>query len=168
MEEGDEEEGAGAAVATASAAELKMSELEAEIVRMKEVNLENTRLREEIEVNLENVTRLREEMLKEVILESTQLREENAQLKLTAEAHGPVIELAAEEDEKEEDAEFSMRPDTESMHDLFTESMHGLFEGTRSGGGGSRAGGEEDEKDDDGIAAGWGQHPVRSGETYTI
>ena len=76
----------GAVMVTVSAAELKMSELEAEIVRMKEVNLENTRLREEIEVNLENVTRLREEMLKEVNLESTQLREENVQLKLTAEA----------------------------------------------------------------------------------
>ena len=47
----------GAVMVTVSAAELKMSELEAEIVRMKEVNLENTRLREEIEVNLENVTR---------------------------------------------------------------------------------------------------------------
>ena len=58
VEEGDEEEGAGGAVVTVTAAELKISELEAEV---KEVNLEVARLREENEkVNLE-VARLREE-----------------------------------------------------------------------------------------------------------
>ena len=77
----------------------------------------------------------------------------------------------AEEEEEEEDVEASMRPETESMHDLFTESMHGLFPAdiaaTGGGGGGSSAGGEEDDKEDE-ETAGWGQHPVRSGATYTI
>mgnify|MGYP006153222363 CR=1 FL=1 len=135
VEDGDEEEGAGAVV-TVSAAELKISELEAENAR---------------------------------------LREENTHLKLTAEMHGRVTELAtaASIAEEEEDVEASLRPETESMHGLFIESMHHLFNTDLtasfrgSGEGGSSSGGADGGEDEE-ETAGWGQHPVRSGDSYTI
>ena len=108
-------------------------------------------------------------------LEVTRLREEITQLKLTAEMHGRVTELAtaASIAEEEEDVEASLRPETESMHGLFIESMHDLFNTDLtasfrgSGEGGSSSGGADGGEDEE-ETAGWGQHPVRSGDSYTI
>lgn len=138
VEEGDEEEGAGAVV-TVSAAELKISELEAEV---KEVNLEVTRLKEE---NAQ--LKLKAEMHGTVTELNIAEAEEDVEASMRPES------------------ESMHKLFNESMQSLFTTDLAASFRG--SDGGGSSAGGADGEEDEEQIA-GWEQHPARSGESCTI